>query len=90
MPYELLLPAGFTPWKVKIFDVETGLEDPHVTILLRRQKWRINLRTGELLDKIPPANDLNKQVLNVVLNSLDELKREWDTIHPNNPVAGND
>ena len=89
MPYSLTLePWASQEWKVKIFDLE-GPEDPHVTIYRRTSlRWRVNLRTGELMDMKPPPRGLPAGLLDAVLTRFDELRSAWDRLHPDNPVAG--
>jgi len=89
MPFTLPLPQQLTKarWKVKIFDKENR-ETPHVTIIRGTEKWRVNLRTGEVMDATPPARAVNPLVLKAVHDSWELLKEQWDRIHPSNPVEG--
>jgi len=75
---------------VKIFDLETGVEEPHVTILRRTSRWRISLRTRQSLDEQPPLREVPAAVLKAVDEGWRRLIVEWDRIHPTNPVASDD
>jgi hypothetical protein len=88
VPYALRLePWASQEWKVKIFDLE-GPEEPHVTVYRRASpRWRLNLRTGRLMDREPLARDLPPGLLRAVVAHLDELRAAWDRLHPNNPVG---
>lgn len=71
---------------MKIFDVE-GPEEPHVTIYRRASaRWRLDLRTGSLMDREPQARDLPTGLVAAVVTHLDELRAAWDRLHPTNPV----
>lgn len=70
---------------MKIQDKER-LEPPHVTILHRTEKWRLNLRTGEFMDREPSSRDVSKSVLEDIRQNLSRLQQEWDRLHPTNPV----
>ena len=91
MPFELKLPSNLkAAWKVKIFDKEE-LEPPHATILKGPDMWRLGLRDGRFL--IPPGGswgDFPKDLQKVLKNeeAVSILRREWDRLHPNNPVGG--
>jgi hypothetical protein len=86
MPYDLPLPRRLaTSWRVKIYDNER-LEPPHVTIVKGRKSWRINLRTMEFMDDEPPPREIHKDLTQVIHESWQRLQREWNRIHPNNPV----
>jgi hypothetical protein len=89
VPYALQLePWATQEWKVKIFDIE-GPEDPHATIYRRASpRWRVNLRTGTLMDREPPAKGLPNGLLDAVLAHLDDLRLHWDRLHPKNPIGG--
>ncbi len=67
MPFELALPYALkrAKWKVKIQDKER-LEPPHVSILRATDKWRINLRTGEFIDRIPDPDDVPDQIIDLI------------------------
>jgi hypothetical protein len=73
-------------WKVKIYDCER-LEPPHVTILFRTKAWRIDLRSGEFLDREPPPRDVPPDVIEHIHRHREHLCREWDVLHPENPVT---
>lgn len=88
MPFALRIePSASQEWKVKIFDVE-GPEEPHVTIYRRASaRWRMDLRTGRLMDREPRPRDLPAGLLAAVLAELDQLRAAWDRLHPANPVG---
>lgn len=89
MPVEFTLPSALKQarWKVKIQDKER-LEPPHVSILRKMVKWRINLRTGQFLDNEPNPKDVPDELLNIIFE--DEYWRdicaEWDAMYPDNPI----
>ncbi|MEX2171995.1 MAG: hypothetical protein WD851_21925 [Pirellulales bacterium] len=93
MPIELELPKRLkrNRWKVKIQEKETR-EPPHVSILRKTKKWRINLRTGEFLDKAPKPSEVPDELLALIRNSETWrwLCEQWDRKYPGNPVAGNE
>ena len=72
-------------WRVKIADKEY-VEPPHVTIILRIKKWRINLRTGAFMDKNPPPREVPRGLVDEVKQHMEELVQEWDRMYPSNPV----
>ncbi len=76
-------------WKVKIFDKENR-EPPHVTIVRGVEKWRINLRTGLFMDRYPPAREVDERVRESIEDNWALLIEQWDQIHPDNPVEGED
>ena len=91
MPFELELPepckqAG---WKVKIHDLER-LEDPHVTIYRKRRMWRLSLRSNDFLDPGDKWSQIKREVKEAIVEALPILEAEWDRIHPDNPVVGED
>lgn len=87
MPYKLPLPARLEgeEWKVKIFDNEIA-EPPHATILKGPNKWRINLRSLEFMDKEPPARKVDSELVEYVRSKKDDLVREWNARFPHNQV----
>jgi hypothetical protein len=86
MPYNLPLPRKLaSSWRVKIYDNER-LEPPHVTIVKGRVSWRINLRTRVFMDDEPPPKEIHKDVTQAVSDNWRRLQREWNRIHPENPV----
>src|SRR4051812_5719245 len=89
MPFSLPLPQQLTRarWKVKVFDKENR-EPPHVTIVRGLDKWRINLRTGTFMDRLPPERDVDDEVIEAIHQNWELLKQQWDRIHPDNPVEG--
>ena len=91
MPIELPLPQSLARarWKVKIQEKETR-EPPHVSILRGTDKWRINLRTRELMDRRPNPADVPESLLEVIRQHWDWLCRQWDAKYPDNPVLSQD
>lgn len=69
MPFELPLPRRLRQagWRVKIRDKENR-EPPHVTILRRTRAWRINLRTGQFMDRAPDPGDVPPELFEFVLD----------------------
>ncbi|MBI1900815.1 MAG: hypothetical protein HYS13_06855 [Planctomycetia bacterium] len=74
-------------WKVKIQEKESR-EPPHVSILRRTDKWRINLRTREFMNAEPDSNDVPDELLDVLRQNWSWLCRQWDSMYPDNPVVG--
>ncbi|MEX0701922.1 MAG: hypothetical protein WD069_07485 [Planctomycetales bacterium] len=93
MPFDLPLPASWRKagWKVKIRDKETR-EPPHVTILRRTRAWRIDLRTGEFMDREPDPAEIPDEIISHIRNEANWalLCNEWDRKYPTNPVHGED
>lgn len=91
LPFDLPLPARFRNerWKVKIREKENR-EPPHLTILRGTQAWRIDLRTGEFMDKSPDPADLPVALLAHIHEATvwELLVKKWDAKYPNNPVNG--
>jgi hypothetical protein len=85
MPFALTLPSSLHPWKVKIFDGERN-EAPHATILLRRQLWRVNLRSLEFMDARPDPSRVPTEIIALIRASVSILRREWNAMNPGNPV----
>ena len=83
-PASRALPAQ--GWKVKIRDRERN-EPPHVTVLHKTRVWRFDLRSGGFLDKQPDPKDVPEQVIVEVEKQMELLRREWDEMYPENPVA---
>jgi hypothetical protein len=88
MPFVLTLsePWASRGWRAKIRDRER-LEPPHVTILYRTRAWRLDLRSARLLDKEPAPGDVPRGLLDEIRKHLALLRREWDRMFPENPVA---
>lgn len=86
MPFELPVSK---PWKVKIHDSER-LEDPHVTIYRKMDKWRLNLRDGTFLDKGRKWSQIDETVRQAIEENWEQLCEAWDELHPRNPVSGED
>lgn len=89
MPYSLPLsqPLRKAGWKVKIHDFER-LEPPHVTIYRKMRRWRLSLRTGAFLDLGDKWSQIERGVREAVEGGWTTLQDEWDRIHPDNPVQG--
>lgn len=87
MPYQLELPSGLDRrWKVKIFDNELLIEEPHVTVIFKTDRWRVSLRTGEFLDEKPVPDKIPGEVFAQVAANMELLQREWDARFPRNPA----
>ena len=91
MPFELDLPKRLKVRgkKVKIFEKER-LEDPHVTVYLKRgdRAWRIGLRDGGFI--VPPGgswNEIDREVRESVEQNWGRLRLEWDRLYPSNPIS---
>lgn len=89
MPYVLQLPQALRQagWKVKIHDFER-LETPHATIYCKKRKWRVSLRDGSFLDRGDKWSQIDETVRASIEASWNTLGDEWDAIHPDNPVSG--
>jgi hypothetical protein len=89
MPFNLPLPISLKKarWQVKIREKESR-EPPHATILRGTQAWRINLRTGEFMDRLPHPDDVPQELLNHVTAEAnwERLCEEWDRKYPHNAV----
>jgi hypothetical protein len=87
MPYELPLhePLGSQGWKVKIFDNEPP-DDPHATVIFKTKKWRWKLREQSFMDDDPPPREVPREVVAAMSADREELIRQWDRIHPEQPV----
>lgn len=90
MPSELDLPAHLKNqgWKVKIFDKER-LEPPHVTILRKTYRWRLDLRSGFFLDASPNPDDVSAELVSYVKEpkKWKSLQEQWDARYPTNRVT---
>jgi hypothetical protein len=93
MPEEFPLPRSMKQarWKVKIQDKER-LEPPHVSILRGTDKWRINLRTKQLLDDEPDPKDVPDELLKIIFGDeyWKDIRTKWDAKYPDNPVESDD
>jgi len=88
VPFNLPLPVVLSNagWKVKIFDREIR-EPPHVTIIRKLDKWRIDLRTRTFMDARPKPSDVPDEVLQIIGHNWALLCQQWDEMYPTNPVA---
>ena len=89
MPHEINLSHRLKAqgWKVKIREKER-LEPPHVTILCKKQEWRLALRDGAFL--VPPGgdwDDIDEEVRQIVEDHWQVLQAAWDAKYPNNPIS---
>ena len=87
MAAELKLPDALkqAKWKVEIQDKESR-EPPHVSILRRTDKWRINLRTREFMDKRPDPSEVPQDLLDILQDNWEWACETWDEMYPDNPV----
>jgi hypothetical protein len=89
VPFELLLSAALRKarWKVKIREKESR-EPPHVTIIRGTYAWRINLRTGEFMDRQPDPADVPDEIIEYIKEDENWtlLCEQWDEKYPANPV----
>lgn len=67
MAYSLPLPVALSKarWKVKIRDKEIR-EPPHVTVLRGTGAWRIDLRNGEFMDKVPDPKSVPSELIDLI------------------------
>lgn len=90
MPFDLPLPVHLrrARWKVKIREKETR-EPPHVTILRGTQAWRIDLRTGEFMDRRPDPAEVPESLVELIHAEANWrlLCAAWDRKYPTNPVS---
>jgi hypothetical protein len=87
MAVELDLPANLAQarWKVKIADKER-VEPPHATIIRGASRWRICLRTGGFLDRLPDPDEVPQELLDAIDGNFEWLCEQWDAMYPDNPV----
>jgi hypothetical protein len=87
MAFQLPLSKRFQrQWTVKIRDRER-VEPPHVTVLRRTQAWRLDLRTGDFLDREPDPDEVPEALLAAIRRQWALLCERWDEMYPENPVA---
>lgn len=72
-------------WKVKIYQNER-LEDPHVTILCKTEKWRWNLRDRSFLEESHSWNHIPHELRLLIEAGYESLVNEWNRLHPDNRV----
>jgi hypothetical protein len=48
----------------------------------------MDLRTGQFMDRRPPERDVDGGVIEAIRDNWELLKGQWDLIHPDNPVEG--
>jgi hypothetical protein len=91
MPYVLHLSRALRQagWKVKIHDFER-LEPPHATTYWKRRKWRLSLRDGSFLDRGDKWSQIDEGVKAAIEAAWENLRDEWDALHPDNPVSGDE
>ncbi len=76
-------------WQVKIRDRERE-EPPHVTILRRTKAWRVDLRTGKFLDRVPDPSEVPRALMEEIQGRWSELQQRWDEMYPENPVGSSE
>ena len=99
MPVELSLSKKLkkAKWKVKIRDRER-LEPPHVSIINGTNTWRISLRSGDFLNKVPDPDEVPEELLEYIRNGKlsdtltvwEWLCKKWDDKYPQNKVTSAD
>ena len=80
MPVELSLSKMLkkAKWKVKIRDRER-LEPPHVSIINGTNTWRISLRSGDFLNKVPDPDEVPEELLEYIRNGkLSDTLTVWE------------
>ena len=89
MPFNLPLTVAVIKvgWKVKIREKENR-EPPHVTILRGTRAWRVNLRTGEFMDRQPDPADVPDEMIDHIRAEENWIRLcdQWDEKYPANPV----
>ena len=89
MPFDLPLSASLRKarWKVKIREKESR-EPLHVTIIRGTQAWRMNLRTGEFMDRRPDPAEVPDEIVDHIKTeeTWKMLCGKWDEKYPANPV----
>lgn len=87
MAFALALPSRWAQqgWRVKIRDDERH-GTPHVTLLCRRQAWRVSLRTGAFLDGDPDPAAVPEELVELVWGKRQVLRTRWNEMYPENPV----
>jgi hypothetical protein len=90
MPFELKLPLSLkrARWKVKIREKETR-HPPHVSIMRSTETWRVNLRTGEFIDRSPKPSGVPTELMEFIRDesTWNQLCEQWDAKYPDNPVS---
>ena len=88
MPYDVPLPEPLQVqlWKVKVLDREIPREEPHVTIIRKKQRWRYAIRTAEFLDDVPSPRDVPVEVLDAIRADHANLVAAWNRLHQHNPI----
>jgi hypothetical protein len=90
MAFSLKLPKKLArQWAMKIRDRER-VEPPHVTVLRKTQAWRLDLRTGEYMDREPEPDDVPSAVRKFIDANWEALCEKWDEMYPENPVDSDD
>jgi 2'-5' RNA ligase len=87
MAFALALPGRWAHegWKVKIRDDEPS-KQPHVTLLRKRQSWRMSLRTGVFLESDPDPAQVPEELVEYVWGRRQVLRTRWNEMYPENPV----
>ena len=73
-------------WKVKIWDDEIR-EHPHLTILWKTNRWRWGIRQKDFLEQDPDPSEIPEEVMKAIEVNYPLLCKEWNRIHPKNPVV---
>lgn len=84
--FEVPEPFNSQRWQIKIRDKERT-EPPHVSILFRRQTWRVGIRDGQLLDRQPSPRLLPRALLDHVRANLSTYGPVWDAHYSENLVG---
>lgn len=86
MPYDVPIPEPLQAlWKAKVLDKEVPREEPHVTIICKKQR-RYAIRTWEFLDVDPPPREVPVEVLNAIQGDEANVVAAWNDRHPHNPL----
>ena len=74
---------------MKIRDKER-LEPPHVSLIRGTRTWRVDLRSGEFLDREPDPSEGPQALIDEVKARWTDLLAGWDAMYPENPVEADD
>lgn len=75
---------------MKILDNELPFEEPHVTIVFKKELWRFGLRRQTFLDQDPEPGKVPQEVMDVIWANFNTLCDQWDARFPTNPVSHDD